>query len=77
VEALRYHYLARGARVTASREILAMAREEKQDDLSWLNDVAEAFDVAREHRPPSAASSSNERYIRASLSCVGFARDGL
>jgi hypothetical protein len=55
-----------------------MAREEKQDDLSWLKDVAEAFDVAREHRPPpSPASSPSERYIRASLSCLGFARDGL
>jgi hypothetical protein len=77
VEALRYHYLARGARVTASREILAMAYEEQQD-LPWLKDVAEAFDVAREHRPPPGpASSPSERYISASLSCLGFVRDGL
>jgi len=78
VEALRYHYLARGARVTASREILAMAREEEQQDLPWLEDVAEAFDVAREHRPPPGpASSPSKRYISASLSCLGFVRDGL
>jgi phenylacetate-coenzyme A ligase PaaK-like adenylate-forming protein/predicted nucleotidyltransferase len=78
VGALRYHYLARGARVTASRDVLAMALEDKQHSGPWLEHVVEAFDVAREHRPPpDPASSPSKRYITASLSCLGFVRDGL
>jgi phenylacetate-CoA ligase len=71
LDALRYLYLVRGERATAARDVLAMAMDDHSRDRTWINAVAEAFDVAREHRPPpDPASAPAQRYLAASMSCL-------
>jgi phenylacetate-coenzyme A ligase PaaK-like adenylate-forming protein len=71
VNALRYVYVVHGEHVTASRAVLSMAVDDHSRDWPWTDVVLEAFDVAREHRPPpDPASAPAERYLAASMSCV-------
>jgi phenylacetate-CoA ligase len=71
LEALRYRSVARGERVTAPRALLELARAERMRSWEWLDDVSEAFDVAREHVPPlHPAAAPADRYLRAALACL-------
>jgi phenylacetate-coenzyme A ligase PaaK-like adenylate-forming protein len=68
LDALRYRYLLRGARVTATREVLALAHGDA-DLEDVLVDVEELFDLAREHRPP-AGPEALARGLAAARGCV-------
>jgi len=69
LDALRYRLLLSGERRTAARAVLKLARPFSES--SWFPHVIEAFDVAREHRPPpDPGDDPAERYLAASLACV-------
>jgi phenylacetate-coenzyme A ligase PaaK-like adenylate-forming protein len=69
LDGLRYLYLASGCRETAARAVLELAAHDPPG--CWLADVVEAFDVAREHRPPpEAGSGRSESYLEAALACA-------
>jgi len=71
LDALRYLYLARGERVTAGRPVLARALDDRTLGWPWIDDVSEAFDAAREHRPPpNTGGAPSARYLTAALLCV-------
>jgi phenylacetate-CoA ligase len=71
LDALRYHYLLHGERETAARAILSRALRDRSLASGWLADLAEAFDVAREHRPPPPIGShAGERYLAAALASI-------
>jgi phenylacetate-coenzyme A ligase PaaK-like adenylate-forming protein len=71
LDALRYHYIARGSRQTAARTVVGLALRDRSAGWSGLSDLVEAYDVAREHKPPPPIrSGAAERYLEAALACV-------
>jgi hypothetical protein len=71
LDALRYHYLTRGLQETAARTVVSLALGDRNAGWTWLSDLVEAYDVAREHRPPPPlGSGAAERYVEATLACV-------
>jgi len=78
LDALRYLYLVRGERVTAGRAVLARALDDRTQGWPWIDDVSEAFDTAREHRPPpDIAGAPSTRYLTAALLCARAVSAGL
>lgn len=77
LNALRYYYLSRGGKITAARDIISRAMQDR-DSLPWLDDLLESFDVARELRPPPIPTAETVgRYLAAALFCIRFVRAGL
>lgn len=69
LNALRYRYLVRGELETAPLSVITRALRDR-DRLPWLDDLIEAFDVAREHRPPSPTPEQVKLYFTAAWFCV-------
>lgn len=70
LNALRYRYLLCGGFETAPSAVIRRALQERER-LPWLDDLIEAFDVAREHKPPPAATIENIKpYFAAAWFCV-------
>lgn len=72
LNALRYRYLVCGRLETASSAIIKQALQDKESS-PWLNDLIEAFDIARELKPPPLATTENIRsYYAAAWFCVHY-----
>lgn len=70
LNALRYRYLVCGGLETASSAIIKRALQDKESS-PWLDDLIEAFDIARELKPPPLATTENIRsYFAAAWFCV-------
>jgi hypothetical protein len=71
IDALRYRELARGGRETRALALLHRARTDPELAQPWLMDLVEAFEVARELRPPPITGpQAAERGLAAALRCV-------
>lgn len=69
LDALRYHYLCRGARTTVPTDMLAMAAAENAPTLMGIR---AALDVATERRPPNP--NETEQVLATALTTVEWTR---
>jgi hypothetical protein len=70
LNALRYRYLVRGEMETSATAIITRALQDEEISL-WIADLSEAFNVAREHKPPPQSTyEAVARYTAAALFCV-------
>lgn len=61
LQALRFRGLLRGARETAATAVLALARRDASLPATWVADVVELLEFAREQRPPPRPSVDEAR----------------
>lgn len=74
LNALRYKYLTKGEMETSANAIITRSLQDEGISL-WVTDLLEAFDVAREHKPPPQATfEAVARYTAAALFCVRSVR---
>ncbi len=75
LDALRYHFLCQGNRVTQAHQVLQMALKQC---VTSAPGIQAAFDVAREHQPPPPTrSSASDQYLADALSIIEWVRDNL
>lgn len=71
LDALRYYYLIRGERETASSYILSKVRSDPDIPELWKSTLLEILQVSREYKPPPLSGSNVvERYLQLALSYV-------
>jgi phenylacetate-coenzyme A ligase PaaK-like adenylate-forming protein len=68
VDALRFRGLLNGLHDTAATRVLERAKGARHQP--WLDGILEAWDVAREHRPPPPPGDGAGRWLAAALACV-------
>lgn len=61
LQALRFRGLLRGARETAGTAVFSLARRDASLPATWLADVVELLEIAREQRPPPRPSVDEAR----------------
>jgi hypothetical protein len=75
MDALRYHFLCRGSRITDPQHVLRLATS---TDVPNANKVQYTYDVAREHRPPPGPQSvAADEFLSTALSVVEWMRQQL
>ncbi|MEV5540081.1 hypothetical protein AB0L13_24815 [Saccharopolyspora shandongensis] len=75
INALRYHFLCQGYRVTEAHGILNWAMTAEVPRAQGIHD---AFAVAREHRPPpSPQSGASDQYLLDAMAVIAWMRHGV